>query len=95
MRSNEPMMPPMSTAPRTISIGAADPTASLSASSVTAAAEVPAISRVTSPSPSVTTLRVRSGRRCPRSTPSDRADQHRDDVHGRTDSGQHPTSFNV
>ena len=68
-RSSDPTMPPTRIAPSTISSGALSPTAAAQALSVIAAAEVAAISSVTRPSPSVTTLRVRSGSRCPTSTP--------------------------
>ncbi len=62
-RSSEPTMPPTSSAPSTIRSGALSPTASAQASFPIAAADVAAISSVTSPSPSVTTVRVRSGSR--------------------------------
>ena len=62
-------MPPTSREPSTISIGALVPTSRASAGSSTATAEVPAIRRVTRPSASVTTSRVRTGSRLPRSTP--------------------------
>ena len=53
------MIPPISIEPSTISIGALLPAYAGSSSSMTATAESPAISRVTRPSASVTTSRVR------------------------------------
>ena len=69
MPSADPVMPPTTSDPSTISIGALSPTARDQAGSAMLMAAVPAISRVTSPRPSVTTSRVRWLSRCPTSTP--------------------------
>ena len=69
MRRSEPAIPPSSSEPSTISTGARAPTARPSELSSTLAADSAATSSVTRPSASVTTSRVRSGSRCPRSTP--------------------------
>ena len=68
-RSSDPTIPPTRTEPSTIRMGALVPTASSSSGSTTAAALVAATSRVTRPSPSVTTSRVRCGSRSPSSAP--------------------------
>ena len=69
MSASEPMMPPISSEPSTISTGALPPTAAESTDDVTSTADSPPISRVTRPSASVTVSRVRCGSRCPSSSP--------------------------
>ena len=69
-RSSDPAMPPISSAPSTISIGALSPTSSERSGESTCIAEVAAISSVTSPSASVTRSLVRTGSRLPSSTPA-------------------------
>ena len=67
--SNDPMMPPISKAPNTISSGAAVPTESEKAVLVRATMLNAPMTKVTSPSASVTVSRVRCGNRWPTSTP--------------------------
>src|SRR3954470_1270238 len=69
MRSSEPQIPPSSSEPSTTSTGAPGPVAAANGRSRTAAADSAAARRVTSPRPSVTTERVRSGSRWPSSMP--------------------------
>ena len=69
-RSSEPTIPPISSEPSTISIGALSPTSSDRSGDSTAIADVAAISRVTRPSASVTRSLVRTGSRFPSRTPT-------------------------
>ncbi len=69
MPSTEPMIPPTSNDASTIRVGALEPTAADQSRSLTALADDAAMSRVTSPRPSVTTSRVRWASRWPTSTP--------------------------
>ncbi len=80
-------MPPTTSEPRTINIGALDPTYDESAPSVTATALVPAISRVTRPSASVTTSRVRAAQPVAQQHAEGGSYEHRGDVDQRAESG--------
>src|SRR5690606_27580336 len=62
--------PPRSSEPSTMRVGAAVPTAAPRAGEPTSAALSAAMRSTTRPSASVTTVRVRSGRRLPRARPS-------------------------
>ena len=82
-------MPPMSSAPSTTSTVALSPTSSTKSGPSTAAALIAATSSVTRPSASVTTSRVRVGRRWPTSDAETGADEDRRDVQQRAESGEH------
>ena len=88
-RSSEPAIPPTSSEPSTISIGALSPTSSLRSVDRTAIAEVPAISSVTSPSASVTTSLVRVGQPVAQGDAEGRAGQHGGDVDQGGEAGNH------
>ena len=69
IRRSDPVTPPMRSAPRTMSRGAASPTASVKSPSTRAMMFRAPMTSVTRPSASVTVTRVRSGMRWPSSTP--------------------------
>ena len=89
IRSNDPAIPPINKDPSTISTGAESPTASLRTGSVTANADSAATSKVTSPSASVTTSRVRLRQPMAEQDADAGSDENRDHVDDRAESGKH------